>query len=83
MRMIDGGESDDKLICVPIDDRRWEDVQDISDMNKHTLKEIKHFFEIIKHLKGKPVEVVVNGFEDKAAAASTIERAKQLYTDTK
>lgn len=83
MRMTDDGESDDKLLCVPINDRRWEDVQDVSDLNKHTLKEIKLFFETIKQLKGKPVEVTVHGFEDKAEAQATFARACELYTAQK
>src|SRR5690349_10159103 len=37
MNMIDGGEGDDKLIAVPTDDPRWNDVQDLSDLNKHTV----------------------------------------------
>lgn len=38
MEMIDDGESDYKIIGVPEEDRRWEDVQDIGDLNKHKLK---------------------------------------------
>ncbi len=83
MKMTDDGESDDKIICVPSDDRRWEDVQDVTDLNKHSLKEIKLFFETIKQLKGKPVEVTVHGFEDKKSGAAAFERACQLYTDKK
>lgn len=51
MEMIDGGESDWKIIAVPVDDKRWEDVKDIEDLNKHTLKEFVHFFETYKELK--------------------------------
>jgi inorganic pyrophosphatase len=43
MGMIDAGDPDDKLIAVPIDDPRWAKVQDLSDVNPHTLKEIEHF----------------------------------------
>jgi inorganic pyrophosphatase len=83
MRMIDGGESDDKLICVPVNDRRMEEIQDIPDMNKHLLKEIQHFFETIKLLKGKPVVVEVKGFEDRAAAEASFIRSRELYAASK
>jgi inorganic pyrophosphatase len=83
MKMTDGGESDDKIICVPVDDRRFEDIQDISDLNKHTLKEVKLFFETIKQLKGKPVEVTVHGFEPKDAGAAAFERAREMYSEQK
>ena len=51
--MIDGGEADDKVIAVPTDDPRWDDVKDLSDINKHTLKEIEHFFATYKKIKIK------------------------------
>jgi inorganic pyrophosphatase len=79
MHMIDGGESDDKIICVPVDDMRWEDIKDLNDINKHTLKEFKHFFETIKQLKGKPVEVTVTGFEGKQQAIEAIKKSFDLY----
>jgi len=31
MRMIDCGDSDDKIIAVPVDDPRWEEAQDLED----------------------------------------------------
>lgn len=51
MEMIDGGESDWKIIAVPVDDKRRDDVDDINDLNQHNLKEYKHFFETYKELK--------------------------------
>ena len=58
MEMVDTGENDYKIIGVPIEDRRWESVQDLSDINGHTLKEIQHFFETYKQLKGDRKSVV-------------------------
>jgi inorganic pyrophosphatase len=81
MHMTDGGESDDKIIAVPVDDLRWGDVNDVADLNQHTLKELKHFFETIKLLKGKPVEVVVHGFEGREAAVAAFEKARELYNE--
>ena len=81
MKMTDGGESDDKIIGVPVDDMRWNDVNDLADLNKHTLKEFKNYFEVIKQLKGKPVEVTVHGFYDKAEAFAAINRSRDLYKE--
>ena len=53
LEMIDSGESDNKIIAVPIDDPRWDDVLDLKDINKHTLKEIEHFFATYKKVQGK------------------------------
>ncbi|MEK7181926.1 MAG: inorganic diphosphatase [Patescibacteria group bacterium] len=81
MEMIDTGESDYKIITVPVDDKRWEDVQDLADVNKHTLKEIQHFFETYKALKGKPALVEINGFKGKKEAIEAIEKSVQLYQE--
>ena len=48
MEMIDSGDSDSKIIAVPIDDPRWEHVQGLEDVNKHTLKEMEHYFSTYK-----------------------------------
>ena len=81
LTMVDGGESDDKIIAVPVDDRRWEDVQKLEDLNKHTLREIAHFFETGKKLKGKPVEIKVGDYRGRAEAEVAFERARKMYTD--
>lgn len=79
MKMVDGDEPDDKILCVPAEDRRWDDVKDVGDLNKHTLKEIKDFFENLKNLKGKPVTISINGFENKAAAEAAFEATRAAY----
>jgi inorganic pyrophosphatase len=57
MEMIDGGERDDKVLAVPVDDPRFDDVKDLSDVNKHFIKEMTHFFETYKKVQKKEVEV--------------------------
>lgn len=83
MEMIDGGEPDDKVVGVPVNDHRWDDVQDMGDLNQHTLKEIKHFFENIKLLKKKPATVEIKGFQDKTAAQAAFEKARRMYLEKK
>ncbi|MDO8624241.1 MAG: inorganic diphosphatase [bacterium] len=83
MEMTDDGEPDNKIIGVPAKDQRWDDVQDLKDLNRHTLQEIKLFFETIKQLKTKPAVVTVHGFKDKAAAQAEFERARKMYADKK
>jgi len=83
MEMTDGGEADNKIIGVPHDDQRWDDVKDVGDLNKHTLKEIQHFFETIKQLKSKPVVVTVHGFKGKAEAQAEFEKWRKMYEDKK
>lgn len=82
MDMIDGGEGDAKIIVVPVEDKRWEDVQDIKDLNKHTLKELTHFFETYKELKkGEKGTVEIRGIAGKQEAIEAIEKSFKLYEE--
>jgi Inorganic pyrophosphatase len=77
MHMTDGGESDDKVIAVPVEDPRFDDIKDIENINKHTLKEIQHFFSTYKKLQHK--EVVVGTLEGRAVAEQAFLDSLDLY----
>lgn len=79
MNMIDGGDADDKLITVPVDDPRWENVHDLGDINPHTLKEIEHFYSTYKKLQNKEVEVT--GFKGKKEAEECFILGQKLYKE--
>ena len=77
--MVDSGESDYKIIAVPVEDKRWEDINDLADLNKHMLKEFQHFFETYKQLKGKPAPVEIKGIYGKAEALAAVKKSVELY----
>ena len=77
MKMIDGGESDDKILGVPVNDPKFKDVQDISDMPKPFLDEISHFFTEYKRLEKKTTEVL--GWENAEKAFEALEHSMELY----
>lgn len=77
MNMIDSGERDDKIIAVPTDDPRFDTIQDLKDINPHTLKEMEHFYSTYKKLQNK--EVKVEGFKGKQEAEVTFEEGLKLY----
>jgi len=79
MAMIDGGDADDKVIAVPTDDPRWTETKDLSDINKHTLKEIEHFYSTYKKLQNKEVEV--KGFKGAKEAVAAFARGQKLYNE--
>ena len=79
MRMIDSGDSDDKVIAVPVGDPRWSEITDLPEINKHTLKEIEHFYTTYKKLQNK--EVLVKGFEGVSSAREAITRSIKLYNE--
>ena len=68
-----------KIIAVPTEDKRWEDVQDLGDINKHTLKEFQHFLETYKALKGKPAPVEIKSIMGKTEAIAAINKSIALY----
>lgn len=77
MRMIDGGDNDDKILAVPLNDPRFEDIKDIDDVPSHLLKEIAHFFKEYKHLEGKSTDVL--GWENAQKAMEAIKHSIDLY----
>ena len=81
IRMIDEGESDYKIISVPINDKRWDDVNDLPDINKHRLEEYKHFFLTYKTLNGKNTSVEIEGIGDKEEAIEAINKSIVLYKE--
>ncbi len=79
MEMIDGGDRDDKVVAVPVDDPRFNDVQDLSDLNKHFIKEMTHFFETYKKIQNK--EVQIGAWQGKDEAKAAFEKSVQMYKD--
>lgn len=77
IRMIDGGEGDDKILCVPVKDPRMDQIADIKDVNPHTLKEIQDFLENYKNLEGKKVEIT--GMDGVEEAKEAVKKGIELY----
>ncbi len=77
--MIDDGESDYKIIAVPVKDMRFDKVQDLQDLNEHAIKEYQNFFETYKDLKNKTVEIP--GIYGKEKAKEALMRSVELYKE--
>lgn len=76
--MEDDGGMDEKILCVPAKDKRWEHIQDIDDVPQQTKNEISHFFEHYKDLEpGKWVKL--GEWANKAEAERLIAKAKADY----
>lgn len=80
MEMIDDGESDYKIIAVPVDDKRWDDTHDLADLNKHMVKEFVHFFETYKELKKGQKDIVkIPKISGKKEAMEAVLKSIELY----
>jgi len=78
--MEDEKGPDAKIICVPLDDPRFDQVRDLRDMPAHLRSEIHQFFDIYKALEpGKSTSTT--GFEGRDAALGEIaaSRARLLH----
>ncbi|MGC9516924.1 MAG: inorganic diphosphatase [Methanomicrobiales archaeon] len=77
MKMIDGGDNDDKILAVPLEDPKFKDVKNITDVPQHLLDEISHFFQEYKRLEGKETEVL--GWVQVDEAFEAIKHSIELY----
>jgi inorganic pyrophosphatase len=77
LSMADDKGVDNKLLGVPVNDPRFEQVHDIADVPPHALREIEHFFRTYKDLEGKSVDI--RGWKDAAEADATLNRARAAY----
>ncbi len=77
LKMVDNGKEDFKLISVVDCDPRFNEMKDITDISKFTLKEIKNFFENYKKLQN--IEVKVGNYHNKEEALILLEKCRQNY----
>ncbi len=62
LEMIDGGDRDEKILCVPGKDPRYTKVKSLQDIAPHRLDEIAEFFRTYKNLEKKVTEI--RGWQD-------------------
>ncbi len=77
MHMIDGGETDTKLITVINSDKRFAHINNLKDVPQHLLDEIKDFFQTYKNLQKKSVHV--GKFSDLKEAEKEFKECEALY----
>jgi inorganic pyrophosphatase len=68
-------EMDEKVLCVPLQDPAWSQVQDLSDLLPTLLAEIEHFFAVSKDLEDEVTET--DGFRDRDTALTIIKEARE------
>lgn len=79
--MVDDGENDEKVICVPVDDISKDQYQDLADLGTNFQKVVEHFYSHYKDWKKdwKGASVSFNGWGDAAAAKKVIEDSITRY----
>ena len=77
LEMIDGGDRDEKILCVPDKDPRYADVKSLSDVAQHRLDEIAEFFRSYKNLEKKVTEIL--GWKGVADVKPLVEQCVAAY----
>ena len=77
LEMIDGGDRDEKILCVPDADPRYKDVTSLKDVSAHRLDEIAEFFKTYKNLEKKVTQIL--GWQDIDKVAPLIEECVKAY----
>jgi len=78
-RMIDGNESDDKLVAVLNNDAVYQTYKDISDLPELVVDRLKHYFLTYKDLPGNPRDVEISHVFGKEEAHEIINRSLKDY----
>ncbi len=78
MKFIDGGEVDDKIICVLNDDKRVSHINSIDDLGEYFKTETTYYWEHYKDLK-KPGTGKVEGYFDSAEAVKVVKECEERY----
>ncbi|WP_338430238.1 inorganic diphosphatase [Synechococcus elongatus] len=77
LEMIDGGDRDEKLLCVPAKDPRYAEVKTLSDIAPHRLDEIAEFFRSYKNLEKKVTEIL--GWKGPETVQALVEECIKAY----
>lgn len=79
--MSDDKGQDEKLLAVPVDDPRWNEVKSLDDVAPHILKEIEHFFKVYKDLENKQTHI--EGWKDAEFAGKLYDECLKRYQENK
>jgi len=82
LRMIDGGEADDKIVAVLLNDPAFGDARDLADLPKVFVDRLDHYFSTYKAMPGEPQGATIedrygreHAFEVVRAAAADYDEA--------
>lgn len=77
LEMVDGGDRDEKILCVPDKDPRYFNVKSLKDIQQHRLDEIAEFFQSYKNLEKKAVQIL--GWQDVDKVMPLVEQCVKAY----
>jgi inorganic pyrophosphatase len=79
LRLVDGGEADDKIIAVLNVDPYYAEVQDISQINTVVIDRMRHYFLSYKSIPGEPVKTKIENIYNADTAYEVIQAGQADY----
>jgi inorganic pyrophosphatase len=85
LKMIDGGEVDDKIVAVPASDidPTYDKIKEVADLPEIEQQRLEAFFRVYKQLPAKRKVVELNGFDNAAHAEGEVSAAIKAYAAKK
>ncbi len=83
LKMIDGGEQDDKIVAVPTSDidPQYDAIREIEDMPAAEIDRLEAFFRVYKQLPEGRKLVELDGFENAETAIRLVDEAIAAYRE--
>ncbi len=78
IRMVDSGEEDNKIIAVPTNDPRFDEIRELDDLTAHQKKELTNFWTNYVELQ-KDKKIKVDGWSGKEKAQELIKAAHNYF----
>lgn len=81
LKMIDGGEQDDKIIAVPVSsvDPTYEEVQSVDDLPAAERNRLEAFFRVYKQLPEGSKIIELGGYDGPDAAIASVSESIEAY----
>ncbi len=85
LKMIDGGEVDDKIVAVPASDidPTYDKIKEVTDLPEIEQQRLQAFFRVYKQLPDKRKVVELNGFENAEKAQAEVAASFKAYSEKK
>ncbi len=81
LRMLDGGEADDKIIAVLHDDPVWGDAIDLHDLPTALVDRLDHYFSVYKAMPGATSNVVIESRYGRGHAYAVVDASIADYDE--
>jgi inorganic pyrophosphatase len=81
VRMVDGGEADDKILAVLSNDDVYADAREVTDLPPVLVERIRHYFLTYKMAPGQANKVHISSIDDAATAFKIVRAAMADYEE--